>query len=757
MLADRNLEDEQKSLAGKTDQTRRSESVGFEAVFARAGVALPTETRVPGAGEKLWQLLGKCPWRGVALAAVSGTTATLALTAWLAQGSSQGWRVGLAVGLGFTAGLALVAALLLPWLAKQERLMAERAEALLAANAQLQEATRQQYRLFAALVNTVPSPVYYKDRQARYQFCNDAFARQVLGLPLDRIVGRSVRDVPEAIPPALAELYWQHDAEILRQGGAQVYEAPVACPDGKTREFIFNKAVFRNEQGEIDGIIGFMTDVTQYRQAERELDVNRQRLSEAMELAHLADWEYDVASGMFTFNDRFYHQLATTAEAAGGYQMSAEAYVKKYVPPSEAHMVGQHIGLALATTDPEYRDHLESRVIRSDGQVRWVLVRVAIVKDAQGRTVTIRGVNQDITEQKAAEEELRQMRQAVEYAPGAVVITDLSGRIEYVNGKFVEITGYTVEEALGNNPRILKSGRHPAEFYEEMWETLRHGRVWRGEICNRRKSGPFFWESAAIAPVRNAQGEVTHFVALKEDITARKQNERELAASLQEKEILLREVYHRVKNNLQVISSLLNLQAASFSDEQTLRLIRETQERVRSMALVHEKLYQAKDLSHLDFSEYTRQLVQMLARSYRTTGPSIEVQFALEPIPLNLDTAVPCGLILNELVSNALKYAFPAGYPASAQPRLQVGLRTLGDKRYEMEVRDNGVGLPAHIDPRNTTTLGLQVVDMLSQQLGGGVGIQREAGTAFIVTFKPLRETSKSPQAPVAAVEKGAV
>jgi two-component sensor histidine kinase len=227
-----------------------------------------------------------------------------------------------------------------------------------------------------------------------------------------------------------------------------------------------------------------------------------------------------------------------------------------------------------------------------------------------------------------------------------------------------------------------------------------------------------------------------------EDITERKRADRRLEASLREKEILLREVYHRVKNNLQVISSLLNLQSGSITDAGTLRLIRETQDRVRSMALVHEKLYRAEDLSRIDFADYARHLAAMLARSYRTEPAAVRLQFEMEDVRLNLDTSVPCGLILNELISNALKYAFPSGRQVPL-PQLTIGLRAAGEGTLMLTVADNGVGLPEHLDIQATPTLGLQVVCMLAEQLGGALSVERQAGTRFAVTFKEAKDREK--------------
>jgi PAS domain S-box-containing protein len=176
----------------------------------------------------------------------------------------------------------------------------------------------------------------------------------------------------------------------------------------------------------------------------------------------------------------------------------------------------------------------EARIRTADGQYRWLLIRSVPLHDERGKIVKWYGTNTDIDDRKRAEEQLRKLSRAVEQSPGSVVITDRGGNIEYVNPKFVQLTGYTLEEALGKNPRILKSGEHRAEMYEQLWRTILSGGEWRGEFHNKKKNGELFWESVAISPIRNAEGAITHFLAVKEDITERKRAEEALGRSNRE-------------------------------------------------------------------------------------------------------------------------------------------------------------------------------------------------------------------------------
>ncbi len=215
----------------------------------------------------------------------------------------------------------------------------------------------------------------------------------------------------------------------------------------------------------------------------------------------------------------------------------------------------------------------------------------------------------------------------------------------------------------------------------------------------------------------------------------RKRGEEALKASLHEKEVLLKEIHHRVKNNMQVISSLLSLQARHLQDPKAIGMFKDSQHRIRSMALVHEKLYQSKDLSRIDFGQYLENLVVYLVHSYRVDSGRLGLKIDVGDTALDINTAIPCGLIVNELVTNALKHA----YPGEREGEIRVALRPGADGRFTLTVADNGVGWPEGTDFRTTDTLGMQLVNMLVDQLDGNISLEKGPGTAFQITFRELR------------------
>jgi two-component sensor histidine kinase len=215
-----------------------------------------------------------------------------------------------------------------------------------------------------------------------------------------------------------------------------------------------------------------------------------------------------------------------------------------------------------------------------------------------------------------------------------------------------------------------------------------------------------------------------------DEITERMQAQERIRASLKEKEVLLQEIHHRVKNNLQVISSLLNLQASTIDNLETLEAFRESQNRIRSMALIHEQLYESHDLARIDFGAYVRNLAVFLFRSYAADLGQVTLEIEADEISLGIHQAVPCGLILNELMSNALKHACPAGQAG----RIRVALGANEDN-ITLVLGDTGVGFPADTDYHTTTSLGLQLVSTLVDQLDGEIALENKNGTSFKLVF----------------------
>ncbi len=295
----------------------------------------------------------------------------------------------------------------------------------------------------------------------------------------------------------------------------------VTTRDGKSRWISDASVQNRDESGRVIGSMGILQDITERKRAEETLREKEQLLSEAQRLGHIGSWLFDQ-TGQLSWSEELYHIYGVSPET---FTPTVESFLNLIHPDDRSAMQAWMAACAAGEQSAES----EFRILMPDGTIRFMSGRGEAVHDVEHRLTHIAGMVQDITERKRTEEKLRQLSQAVEQSPASIVITDPAGNIEYVNPKFVEVTGYTLAEALGKNPRVLKSGETSPEAYRELWQTITAGKEWRGEFHNKKKNGELYWESASISPIRDAAGRATHYLAVKEDITERKQAEAALA------------------------------------------------------------------------------------------------------------------------------------------------------------------------------------------------------------------------------------
>ncbi|MEX2379892.1 MAG: PAS domain S-box protein, partial [Vicingaceae bacterium] len=385
----------------------------------------------------------------------------------------------------------------------------------------------------------------------------------------------------------------------------------------------------------------------------------------------------------------------------------------------------------------------EVQLLRADQTYFSAYLSLSYLYNSDEVVLGIMGVGRDISEIKQKEIEIK--KQAAKLN---AIIESSSHFFFTVNSDFY-ITSYNhvfktdVKNNIGNSitegehffnvfPDYLREEyKKLSDFWSDKFNLSFKGQSINFELERKNLEGITYFREFYLNPIYNDKGEVVEVSGIGHDITDKKQSEKELKSSLKEKEVLLKEVHHRVKNNMQVISSILSLQSAYVEDEGVLGILRESQNRIKSMAFIHEKLYRTKDFSLIKFSDYVYNLSQNLVDTYELLKVNVELKYDLEEVFLNIDSAIPCGLIINELISNSLKYAFVD----KSNGVIYIDLHQNSDE-ITLQIKDNGNGFPEDIDYKNTDSLGLQLVNTLVEQLEGSITLDNSKGAAFTIKFK---------------------
>ena len=509
------------------------------------------------------------------------------------------------------------------------------------------------------------------------------------------------------------------------QGRSALYECEhrVRAKNGEWK-WVFDRAqiVSRDVYGQALRVTGILEDITIRRQTEMALRQSEARIRVILD---------SLPDPVFV-SDQEGVLLDSHSSVPQLYYLPPEEFLGKRIIDVIPGVVGQQIMYAITEAAKGTRQLIEYPLL-IQGEVRHFEARLAPLDAHQVLTIV-----RDVTERKQAEEE-RFIRKIAEAVPHTMYVYDLDEeRYVYINHQARQNFGYAPEEIMQMGSAFFANHLHPddlARFPQLVarWDGARDGQIFETEYQLRHSSGEWHWFAGRDTVFfRKPDGRVRQIIGTAHDITDYKRAQQQILTALKEKEALLKEVHHRVKNNLQIISSLLNLQAAQIKDSAVLQIFIETKNRVRSMALLHETLYSTENLARIDFARYVGSLCAHLFRSYGVDTQRISLQTAIAGVSLDLDQAIPCGLIINELVSNAVKYAFPDHHAGT----IWVALQPQTNQQYQLCVRDNGVGLPVDLDLTRTDSLGLRLVHDLTLQLNGTLTITRTEGATFTILFE---------------------
>ncbi|OPY26500.1 MAG: aerobic respiration control sensor protein ArcB [Methanobacterium sp. PtaU1.Bin242] len=381
----------------------------------------------------------------------------------------------------------------------------------------------------------------------------------------------------------------------------------------------------------------------------------------------------------------------------------------------------------------------EFKVKSKDGPFVWLECIGSPLLDDNNQSVGGIFSARDVTERKKAEIALHEsevkFRTILESSPDSITVTDLNMNIIECNRATIDMYhASSKEEIMGLNASELIEPNDIPKLAKIVGQTLSKMESVTFELNLYKRDGTIFPAELSGNVIVDTSGIPVAFVAITKDITQRKMAEEQIKQSLKEKEMLLKEIHHRVKNNLMIISSLLNLQSQYIKDKASLDIFKESQNRARSMALIHERLYQSTDLKRIDFGDYIRTLTNELFRTFLANPELINLKIDVEDIFLDINTAIPLGLIVNELVTNSFKHAFPKGKSGT----IIVDFHS-EDEKFILAVCDDGIGFPQSLDFKNTDSLGLQLVNRLTDQIDGEIELNRSKGTEFKVKFKEIK------------------
>ncbi|HEX2868253.1 MAG TPA: PAS domain S-box protein [Ignavibacteriales bacterium] len=622
------------------------------------------------------------------------------------------------------------------------------------------ELNKRLYDLLAVqsvILDGIPDLAWMKDINGKFKAVNKVYS-SMCSIPKEEIIDKTDFDIWD---PESAKAYREDDLNVINSREEIKTQEWITGKNGSRRFFETIKVPVFSKDGLVIGTVGIARDITLLKQASEVLEHENRKLEELVtgrtkDLQDAADSLRHEMNERIIVEDQLMKLSVAVEQSPVSIIITDLKGIVEYVNPkfcdssgySRQEVVGKSIRMLRSgkgsketymqlweeiTAGNVWTGEILNRKKNSD--LYWEESVVSPIKNSAGLITNFIGITKDITEEKNAKIKLKEseerFRAIFENSPLGISIS-INGVTKVINRSFVKMFGYADPSELEGgsifNTIAPSSRTKVVNFLVKMAkdEPVKDNYTYYG----LKKDGTEFPINVSVAELHLPEGRA--MVGFYVDISDQKQKENQIISSLKEKEVLIKEIHHRVKNNLQIISSLLNLQTDSMTDPVLLEAFNVSRNRVKAMALIHERLYQSKDLSLIDFNEYISELIIHLQRNYITDGKKIDFDISLDPIRLSIDTAIPCGLIVNELVSNAMKYAFTGK---------DSGILILSVKKHEdgfvrMEIADNGRGFGPGFDIGSVSTLGLQLVQNLVDQIGGSMEVEDSSGVKFSITFR---------------------
>jgi len=606
---------------------------------------------------------------------------------------------------------------------------------------QMEETLHESEQKFRDLFENSRDGIFIADTDTRKFIDSNGMFSQMLGYNPEEIKSLDVRDIhPKESLSHILEMFEKlvrHEINIsenipVKRKDGSIFYANISAYPINT----FNKIYFA----------GVFRDITERKRAERDLQETKDHLENLIGHANAPIITWDPEFRITEFNHAFETLTGMSRQEVMGQPLEI-LFLEQSTKGS--------MDLIRRTSSGERWEVVEIPIRHVSGKTSTVLWNSANIKNSDGKIIATIAQGQDITDRKRTENELKLsnilLSTQQEVSIDGILVVDDSGKIISYNKRFMEIWGISPDVIASRSDErtlqsVLEKLVNPQEFLDRVRSLYGHkNEKSRDEIALSdgrildRYSAPMtgidgvnygrVWFFRDITDMKKAEMLLKRFnEELEQKVKSRTE---ELNASLQAKILLLREVHHRVKNNLQIIISLVNLQMRQLESPQLKQVMAETQNRVKAMSIVHEKLYQSESLSQIDLADYSRYLATQLFSFYGTDSSRVKLDIGIERIMVDINTAIPVGLIINELVSNALKHAFPAGRGGT----ISISGRS-DDDTLTLVVKDDGIGMPPDLDWKNPESLGLRLVTSLVEQLDGTIELDRSSGTAFTIAMK---------------------